>query len=239
MNLVCKFGVAVSTIGLSCSIATTALAHDAGDILLRVGAATVFTNTDSGAVSGLPDGVNNATVDVDNNTQVGITAAYMFTENIGLELLAATPFSHSATGEGDIAGVEVGKTKHLPPTLTAQYYFGGKDSTFNPYVGVGVNYTLFFDEEVNQNLVNTVNTLPTIIALGGVNSMDMDLDNSFGLAAEVGVDIKVAENWYVNAALWYIDIDTTATLTTDLGTIHEVDVSLDPWVLNVAIAYKF
>jgi len=204
-----------------------------------MGVATVFTNTDSTAVTGLPDGVNNATVDVDNNSQLGITAAYMLTENFALELLAATPFSHTISGENDLSGVDVGKTKHLPPTLTAQYYFGGKDSVFNPYVGVGVNYTIFFDEEVNQNLINTVNSLPSIVALGGANSMGMDLDDSFGLAAEVGFDLKVAENWYINAALWYIDLSTTATLTTDLGTTHKVDVDLDPWVLNVAIAYKF
>jgi len=239
MDALKKLGIVVSTMSLSCVLANTALAHDAGDILLRVGAATVFTNTDSTAVTGLPDGVNNARVDVDDNTQVGITAAYMFTENLGLELLAATPFSHSVTGEGDIAGVDVGKTKHLPPTLTAQYYFGGKDSTFNPYVGVGVNYTVFFDEEVGQDLINTVNTLPSIIELGGVHSMDMSLDSSLGLAAEVGIDVKVAENWYINAALWYIDLSTTATLKTDLGTTHKVDIDLDPIVLNVAIAYKF
>ena len=229
----------MSALGLSCALSTAALAHEAGDILVRVGAATVFTNTDSTAVTGLPDGVNNATVDVNNNTQLGLTAAYMFTDNFGLELLAATPFSHSITGDDQLAGVDVGKTKHLPPTLSAQYYFGDKDSVFNPYIGVGVNYTIFFDEEVNQNLIDTVNTLPTIVGLGGVSSMDMSLDDSFGLAAQVGMDVKIAENWYFNAALWYIDIGTTATLTTDLGTTHEVDVDLDPWVLNVAIAYKF
>lgn len=239
MNGLTKLGVAVCVAGLSCAVGGSVLAHEAGDVLLRLGAATVFTDADSGTVSGLPDGVSNATVDVDDNTQLGITAAYMFTDNFGLGLLAATPFTHTATGEGDIAGVTVGKTKQLPPTLTAQYYFGGKESTFNPYVGVGVNWTIFFDEEVDQNLINTLNTLPTIAGLGGVGSVGLDLDDSFGLAAEVGMDIKVAENWYINAALWYIDLSTTATLTTDLGTTHELDVDLDPWVLNVAVAYKF
>jgi outer membrane protein len=234
-----KLAVTVCTMGLVGSIASFAMAHEAGDILLRVGAATVFTNTDSGTVSNLPDGVNNATVDVDNNTQLGITAAYMFTDNFGIELLAATPFSHTATGENDIDGVTVGKTKQLPPTLTAQYYFGDKDSTFNPYIGAGFNYTIFFDEETSQDLIGTLNTLPTIAGLGGISSVSMDLDNSFGVAVEAGIDIKVAENWYINAAVWWIDIGTTATLKTDLGTTHKVDVDLDPWVLNVAIAYKF
>lgn len=225
--------------GLVAFSAASVMAHEAGDILLRVGAATVFTNSDSSAVSDLPDGVNNATLEVDDDTQLGITAAYMFTDNFGVELLAATPFSHTATGKGDIDGVTVGKTKHLPPTLTAQYYFGGKESTFNPYVGAGLNYTIFFDEEVSQNLVGTLNTLPTIAGLGGISTVSMDIDDSFGIALEAGIDIKVAENWYVNAAVWWIDLGTTATLTTNLGTTHKVDVDLDPWVVNVAIAYKF
>lgn len=239
MSTVKKLGIVVCAAGLFWSISSSVTAHETGDVLLRVGAATVFTDTDSGAVSGLPDGVNNATVDVDDNTQLGITAAYMFTDNIGLELLAATPFSHTATGEGDIAGVTVGKTKHLPPTLSLQYYFGDKDAKIIPYVGAGLNYTIFFDEEVDQNLINTLNTLPTIAGLGGIGSVNMDLDDSFGVAFEAGVDVKVADNWYINAAVWWIDLSTTATLNTDLGTSHELDVDLDPWVLNVAVAYKF
>ncbi len=58
--------------------------------------------------------------DVSNNTQLGLTFTYMATDNIGIELLAATPFRHKiGTGDtGDIATV-----RHLPPTLMAQWYF--------------------------------------------------------------------------------------------------------------------
>lgn len=233
-------GVTALVLGVSCGMSTTSLAaHSAGDILLRVGAVTVAPDTESGTVSGLPDGVNNARVDVEDNTQLSLTATYMLTDNLGLELLAATPFTHDIVGKGDLEGVAVGETRHLPPTLSLQYHFGGKDGMFNPYVGIGVNYTLFFSEEVDGQLVSTLNTLPTIAGLGGTHAVDMELDGSLGLAGQAGVDVKVAENWYVNAAVWYIDIGTTAELTTDLGTTHEVDVDLDPWVYNLAVAYKF
>ncbi|MCI5114758.1 MAG: hypothetical protein D3913_06810 [Candidatus Electrothrix sp. LOE1_4_5] len=225
---------------MSCGIGTTALAaHSAGDILLRVGAVTVAPDTESGTVSGLPDGVNNARVDVENNSQLSLTATYMLTDNLGLELLAATPFSHDIVGKGNLQGVAVGETRHLPPTLSLQYHFGGKEGIFNPYVGIGINYTMFFSEEVDGQLLNTLNTLPTIAGLGGIRAVDMELDGSLGLAGQAGVDIKVADNWYVNAAVWYIDIGTTAELKTDLGTTHEVDVDIDPWVFNLAVAYKF
>ena len=55
-----------------------------------------------------------------------------------------TPFSHSVSTPG--LG-EVAKVKHLPPTLMAQYYFGDANSKVRPYVGAGINYTTFFDEE--------------------------------------------------------------------------------------------
>lgn len=240
MKILNTFGITTLVVGMSCGIGTTALAaHNAGDILLRVGAVTVAPDTESGTVSGLPDGVNNARVDVENNSQLSLTATYMLTDNLGLELLAATPFSHDIVGKGNLQGVAVGETRHLPPTLSLQYHFGGKEGIFNPYVGIGINYTMFFSEEVDGQLLNTLNTLPTIAGLGGIRAVDMELDGSLGLAGQAGVDIKVADNWYVNAAVWYIDIGTTAELKTDLGTTHEVDVDIDPWVFNLAVAYKF
>ena len=240
MHVLSKVGVASLVLGMSCGMSTTTMAaHSAGDILLRVGAVTVMPDTESGTVSGLPDGVNNARVDVEDNTQLSLTATYMLTNNLGLEVLAATPFTHDIVGQGDIERVAVGETQHLPPTLSLQYHFGSSEAMFNPYVGIGINYTMFFSEEVDGQLIDTLNTLPTIAGLGGIRSIDIEMDGSIGLAAQVGVDVKVAENWYVNAAMWYIDIGTTAELTTDLGTTHEVDVDIDPFVFNVAVAYKF
>ncbi|MGK3947131.1 OmpW family outer membrane protein, partial [Streptomyces caeruleatus] len=71
-------------------------------------------------------------------------------DNFGVELLAATPFSHSVK----MGDTEVAKVKHLPPTLMAQYYFGDVQSKVRPYVGIGVNYTTFFDEQGRGPLSN-------------------------------------------------------------------------------------
>ena len=134
MHVLSKVGVTAFALGISCGMGTAAMAaHSAGDVLLRIGAVTVMPDADSGAVSGLPDGVNNAQVDVEDNTQLSLTATYMLTGNLGLELLAATPFTHDIVGKGDIDGVAVGETMHLPPTLSLQYHFGGENGIFNPY----------------------------------------------------------------------------------------------------------
>jgi outer membrane protein len=239
MNVSKRNILSVSAVGVLLALSAPVMAHEKGDILVRAGVVTVAPSGDSGTVSGLPDGVNNARVDVENDTQLSLTAVYMLRDKIGLEVLAATPFSHDIVGKGDLEGIAVGETKHLPPTVSLQYYFGEKDWRFRPYLGLGLNYTLFFSEKVDGRLVDTLNTLPTVAHLGGIRSVDMELKDSLGLAAQAGVDVQVKDNWYLNAALWYMDIETTAKLKTDLGTTHEVDVAVDPWVFNVAVAYKF
>jgi outer membrane protein len=78
---------------------------------------------------------------------------------------------------------------------------------------------------------------------GAVNGADLDLDDSWGLALQAGVDIPINDNWAFNVGVWYLDIDTTAEITAkaDGATAAKVkfDVDIDPWVYNVGIAYKF
>ena len=123
------------------SLSGGAYAHEAGEFFIRAGSATVRPTEGSDNVLGM-GGFN-----VSNNTQLGLTFTYMATDNIGVELLAATPFRHRVGlgATGDIATVH-----HLPPTLMAQWYFGDASSKVRPYIGAGVNYTTFFDEKFND-----------------------------------------------------------------------------------------
>jgi outer membrane protein len=59
--------------------------------------------------------------------------------------LAATPFKHDVLLGDSTEQIKVGSVKHLPPTFSFQYHFM-PDSKFRPYVGLGPNYTTFFDE---------------------------------------------------------------------------------------------
>lgn len=218
--------------GILCAAAVGAQAYEAGDWIVRAGAATVDPTEDSSTVTlnGAEALGSNARVTVDSDTQLGLTVAYMVTPNVGVELLAATPFSHNINANSSLEKVtgynDLGDTKQLPPTLSLQYYFNNS-SDFTPYVGMGVNYTIFFDEGTSRELQGT---------LGG--DAKMDLENSWGLAAQAGVDYKLADNWLLNAAVWYIDIDTEADITSPAGRV-EVDVDVDPWVYMVGVGYKF
>lgn len=220
-------------------LAGVAQAHEAGNIVVRAGAAMVDPDTSSGDVN--LAGTNNWQVDVDSDTQLGLTATYMLTNHFGVGLLAATPFKHDINAAGAIAGAgKLGETKHLPPTITAQYYPLDSGSQFQPYVGIGINYTNFFEEKTTPTLTGAVDA-----ALGGgvIDDTDLRLDDSFGLAAELGLDVKLTDKLGINAALWWIDIDTTAKIDAiqngqTIGTA-EVDVELDPMVYMVGLSYSF
>jgi outer membrane protein len=210
----------------------TAQAHEAGDIIIRAGAANVSPNDDSDPIvlptdppAELPNGV-----EVDDDWQLSIIGAFMVTDHWGVELLAATPFEHDI----DVTdlGIAAGSTKHLPPTLSFQWYPRGDAEGWQPYLGLGVNYTYFFDEDVDPALGEALG------AVLGATSARLDLDDSWGLAAQAGADFPINDNWMINVGVWYIDLETTADIVTDVGTVS-FDVDIDPWVYNIGIAYRF
>ena len=121
---------------------------------------------------------------------------------------------------------DIGDAKVLPPTLSLQYHFL-PDADFNPFVGIGLNYTTFFSESASSSLE---------AALGGPTSIE--LDDSFGVAGQIGVDWAVREDWFANATLWYVDMSTEATLNTG-GVIRTVDVDIDPWVFMFGAGIRF
>ncbi|MCP5418954.1 MAG: outer membrane beta-barrel protein [Gammaproteobacteria bacterium] len=204
-------------------LASPAFALEKGDWIVRAGPAWVLPNDDSGSVTGIPG----SEVSVDDNVTLGFTIGYMLTDNISLEVLGAFPSEHDIDAEGSIGALgNIGSAKVLPPTFSIQYQFLPK-AKIRPYVGAGINYTMFFDEDTSSSLEN---------ALGGKTKLS--LDNSWGLAAHAGVDFVVKDNWFVNFTAWYVDMDTEATLKTN-GVKRKVDVDIDPWVLLLAVGTSF
>ncbi len=146
---------------------------------------------------------------ISNEVIPELDISYFFNRNLAVELILGTT-KHNAV-ENNVLG-DLGNVWLLPPTLTLQYHFD-LNSTIKPYIGAGVNYTIFYGEE------------GALKALGG-------LDNTFGFAAQVGVDINIAGNWYANLdvkKLW-LDADVANT---------GLKVDIDPWIVGVGLGYKF
>lgn len=184
---------------LTATFANTAMAVEKGDWLVRFGVSNVNPKSD-----------NHPIVSVDDAFSFTTNVAYMFTDNLSVEVLAAYPFEHDITA----GGAKVASTKHLPPTVSVQYHFM-PGNAFKPYVGLGVNYTMFFS---------------TKSSLG-----NLDLGNSWGLAGELGVDMMLSDNWFLNASFRYIDIETKARL--DGASLGKV--AIDPMVYGLHLGLKF
>ena len=207
-----------------------ASALEQGDILARIRLVNVMPNDDSGLVSTAATGpIAGSGVSVDSGPTLDIDFTYMFTDNIGAELLLDLTSKHDVSSKGTLAAIQSGdiiETYVLPPTLLLQYHFLPKND-IRPYVGAGLNYTMFLGEKA------------TAAAKTGTLAMsNVDLDASLGLALQAGVDVDINEDWFLNFDVKYIDVDTEASFNTAFGA-GRVDVDIDPWIVGVGIGMRF
>lgn len=206
---------------------------------INVGAINVSPNDSSTSlnvvesVAGLPAG--STAVGVNSNTQLGLTVDYQIDKNWTVELIAATPFSHDIEVEGSaIDGLDIGNTKQLPPTLLAQYHFDLDDSKFDPFIGVGLNYTKFFDTTASGALKNTLQALKVATANDDV---DLKLTDSWGLAIQAGVNYQLDQHWGLHLMVSKMDIDTQAEVRLNGSSIQSVDVQIDPLVVMAGVRW--
>lgn len=157
-------------------------------------------------------------VAIDTSYVPELDISYFFTDHIAAELiLGVTP--HDVMAVNTAAGnIDLGSVTLLPPTLTVQYHFQ-PEASFRPYIGAGVNYTVFFNED-----------LP---AVGAATSISYD--NSFGLAAQVGADIDLNETWFLNVDLKWVDINSDVTVNNTIT----ADVDIDPWIFGIGVGRRF
>lgn len=185
----------------------------AGDFIIRGRMIGVIPDEDAnirGAVTG-------SQIDIADSVVPEVDFSYFLTDNIALELIAAvTP--HEVNTKGSSAGpLDLGDVWLLPPTLTLQYHFTDYGN-FKPYVGAGVNYTIFFDE--NE----------------GASVTDVSYDNSFGPALQVGADYMLDDNWMFNVDVKKIWITPKVRFN---GGAIVANVDINPWVVGMGLGYKF
>ncbi len=198
-----KTSLLLSATALAALLSGPTLAQSAGDLTLGFGVAVVAPKDDNGTLAG-------AAATVDDNARPSITVEYFIRDNLGIELLGALPFKHGI----NLGGAHVGETKHLPPTISLNWHFptGG---ALKPFVGLGLNYTTFFEERSPLGVLK--------------------IKDSFGLAAHLGADWALDDSRAVRFDLRYIDIDSDVTL--DGANIGKVEV--DPLVAGISYVMKF
>ena len=197
---------------------------EAGDVIVRARAIVVAPQEDS---SGITPAFPTEGVKVTDSWAPEVDVTYMVTDNIGFELIAATA-KHRVKGTTGTTGSigRLASTWVLPPTLTAQYHFNPAGKV-RPYVGAGVNYTLFYSEDASRSLE------------AAVGATKVRLSSSFGPAVQAGVDFDLTEKVFLNLDVKYIDIDTNARLTTTAAGVQRVRVNIDPLVFGVGVGTRF
>lgn len=135
---------------------------------------------------------------------------YFITDNISAEVIAGVT---KHTVSNSVAG-RIASTELLPPTITLQYQFD-PDGAIRPYVGAGINYTLFF----NNNS-----------ALSGLR-----ITNNVGWALQAGADIPVGDGpYFLNVDVKKIFLATNIRATGVLAPAR-----LDPWLIGVGVGVRF
>lgn len=176
-----------------------------GDILAR------FRVTNVNPQTSVDKTLETLKVDAKDDTIPEVDFTYMLTNNVGVELILGTS-KHSVTASGS----EIATVKVLPPTLTAQYHLNPQGQ-FRPYVGAGINYTRFYGFKDKSGLKLSVDK------------------NSFGPALQVGMDMPLTKDVFLNLDMKKIWIKTKVKAGgADVGTLD-----INPLVTSVGIGTKF
>jgi outer membrane protein len=204
------------------AVAPAQAADDYQHWIVRLRAIRVTPTERTGPISPTFPTANTA---VTNAYAPELDFTYMATKHIGAELILGTT-KHDIRGRGALDSLgKAGHTWVLPPTLTLQYHFL-PDGHVRPYVGAGVNYSIFYSEKASGALQDAI------------GKTKLGLSDSVGYALQAGVDVDITPRVFVNFDLKYLDIDTTARLTT--GTlVNRERVHLDPLVPGIGLGIRF
>lgn len=169
-------------------------------------------------------------VNISNDLIPELDITYFFTKNIAAELILGTTKHNVNTVASDlspigggIADVDLGSVRLLPPTLLAQYHFYPNEYV-KPYIGAGINYTLFYD-----------------VKAGSVVK-DVEYDNAFGVAFQVGSDFFFTDNFFVNLDVKYILLKTDVTVDASNlapGLSIPAEVDINPLLIGLGFGYRF
>ncbi|WP_027038893.1 OmpW/AlkL family protein [Mesorhizobium ciceri] len=168
--------------------------------------------------SGYVNGVGGSALSYSDTATPELDISYFFTDNIAAELILATTYA-DITGGGTIGELgNIGKVWLLPPTLTLQYHFTDFGA-FKPYVGAGVNYTMFYNQDA-----------------GSADALKVK--NTFGTALQVGFDYMVDRHWGVNFDVKKLFLRPGFDVTVADAKLTG-KAKLDPWLVGAGVTYRF
>lgn len=205
---------------------------------LKLGLVNIEPNSSATAVSGPFTPVDALSLKVKSQSTLFFSAARELTPNWEVELALGVPPTHDVAvvilnpgavpgGVAALNGAIGAKIRQVAPTLFANYKFGDATSQIRPFVGVGVNYTVF-DKTESTPVNDAINGGPT----------NIKLKDSIGLALQLGVTAKLGGPWSITGAWSTAQVNTKMTTNT-LGVQRTADITFRPSVVTVAVGYSF
>ena len=192
--------------------------HDTttGNWLIRLRALAVVPDEKSSSISIIGGRVS----DISSTVVPELDFSYFFTKNIASELILATT-RHSVKATRTALGpLDLGKVSLLPPTLTIQYHFFEPEHKVRPYVGAGINYTLFYHDDA------------------GPVASSISYENSFGPVLQAGLNIGLNEHFSINFDVKKVYIDSDVHVRA-LDSSMKTHVDINPVLYAIGIGYHF
>ena len=225
--------VVLAAMAATLSCAAPALADDFPSNSARAGLYSVFFHVKADDLSGpyVPPGAN---IDAKNVKTLYLAYVRSLSPNFDVELTLGYPPLQKTVGKGPATlgsvpynGQTIATARWLAPTVLFEYVFFDQNSKWRPYIGVGVNYTNFYDRN---------STAQGNAASGGPTKLS--LTASVGPAGTVGVGYHIANNWHAYASYSISKVSTDLTANT-AGVIRTSHINFGPQALVVSLGYSF
>lgn len=172
-------------------------------------------------------------IDIGNSMTPFLSLTHPLGERFEVELAGGYPPTEKIEGKGPATvgsipydGVVITKVKQFAPTVLLNYRFGAYGG-LTPYAGIGVNFTHFYDIQPTAE-GNAIGGGPTTV----------ELSDSWGLAAQLGLRYRLKEHWQLNASLLKADVSTDM-VSTSSGVERKSSIDFNPTVAVIAVDYTF
>ena len=201
-------------------LSTLSFGQEAGELHMRV-RATGVVPMENATIETIGGNVN-----VTNNLIPEVDFTYYFTKNIAAELILGTSKHEVVAVNTALGNLDLGRVMLLPPTLNLQYHFY-PTKNLKPYIGAGLNYTIFYDEGQGKGRNTTIT--------------NVDYDNNLGYSFQLGFDYKINDKlyWNVDVKKVYLNTDVEVGAALPAGQVYvPADVDLNPWLISTGIGFK-
>jgi outer membrane protein len=179
----------------------------------------------------VPPGVN---LDVNSVSTPYFAYLRRLSPHLVAQLAAGVPPKTETVGKGPaylgsvpFDGQVVSTAKWFSPSVVLNYVFRDESEALRPYLGVGVNYTKFYDLQ-STAAGNAANGGPTAISL----------TSSVGPVVTAGLRWHIKDRWsaYVSYDYAYVSSDYTGNTA---GVIRTTTVRFNPTTVVAAVGFAF